>query len=255
MPWIMTEKSAIFHTVLSAYLSIIAGLIEAGLSLYSGHAEISMSLYGIALMAIVDITGSVLVLKMWQCGSISDERLISERRQEMYYSIVIGTLMVVLGFFLIVDRFLHESHVSFLKFLLFVWISLKNFTSKESPDDQSWIGTVVTIFGSICGLSLAAYKYAVGVALDSPVVIAGDRFFLISKCNWLWFLFHKDSVSSLCSGLTSLTALVVVLIDDRLWWSDSSAGFTAALYTLYSGCSTVLNARVDTCTTHMIWWL
>ena len=103
MAW-MTEKTAHTHAIISAYLSIIAGLVEAALSLTAGHAEISMSLYGIALMAIVDITGSVLVLRMWQNSGAPEDRLISQRLQEMQYSITIGVMMIVLGCFLIADR-------------------------------------------------------------------------------------------------------------------------------------------------------
>lgn len=100
----MSEQSAHKHAIISAYLSIIAGLVEAVLSLLAGHAEISMSLYGIALMAIVDITGSVLVLKMWQSDTKPEDRLKSDRIKEMEYSISIGVLMIILGTFLSIDR-------------------------------------------------------------------------------------------------------------------------------------------------------
>lgn len=106
----INESNATFHAILSAYLSIIAGIIEAVLAVLSGREEISMSLYGIALVAVVDVTGSLLVLKMWQCRSSSGERLLPERLMEMNYSIVIGVLMTVLGTFLIADRYLVLSH-------------------------------------------------------------------------------------------------------------------------------------------------
>lgn len=200
----VTEESARFHAVLSAYLSIAAGLVEASLSLMSGHAEVSMSLYGIALMAFVDATGSVLVLMMWQ-GSSGEERLVSERLREMRYSIAIGSLMMFLGVFLIAD-------------------SIKSLSEKESPSETNGnMGEIVAIFGSVCGIALAIYKYVVGKALDSPVIVA-------------------DSVSSLCSGLTSVAALLVIIIDDKYWWTDSTAGFTAALYTLYSGAETIMTS-------------
>jgi len=182
----------------------LAGIVEATLSLWYGHAEISMSLYGIALMAIVDITGSVLVLAMWQ-SSYNKERLISDRLREMNYSIAIGSMMIMLGIFLIVD-------------------STIKLTNRNIPEDSSFMGTLDAVFGFVCGISLFLYKYYVGKALDSPVVVA-------------------DSISSLCSGLTSFAALLVVILDQRLWWSDSTAGFTAALYTLYSGTDTIISSR------------
>lgn len=95
-----------FHAIFSAYLSILAGIVEAVLSSMAGHEEVSMSLYGIALMAFVDITGSVLVLSLWQCSRAvyGTERPKSERFKEMHYSIIIGYLMVALGIFLMADR-------------------------------------------------------------------------------------------------------------------------------------------------------
>ena len=153
-------------------------------------------------MAFVDITGSVLVLLMWQ--SANSERLVSDRIREMNYSIAIGSMMIFLGIFLIVD-------------------SIIKLTSKNTPSDSSLMGTVDGMFGFFCGISLFLYKYFVGKALDSPVVIA-------------------DSISSLCSGLTSFAALLVVILDETLWWIDSTAGFFAALYTLYSGAHTIISS-------------
>jgi len=153
-------------------------------------------------MAFVDITGSVLVLLMWQ--SANSERLVSDRIREMNYSIAIGSMMIFLGIFLIVD-------------------SIIKLSSKNTPTESSLMGTIDALFGFFCGISLFLYKYFVGKALDSPVVIA-------------------DSISSLCSGLTSFAALLVVILDETLWWIDSTAGFFAALYTLYSGAHTIISS-------------
>jgi len=71
----------------------------------AGHADISMSLYGIAIMAVVDITGSILVLIFWQGSSdIEGERGLPQKIREVQYSYIIGALMMLLGIFLIVDR-------------------------------------------------------------------------------------------------------------------------------------------------------
>lgn len=202
----MTEREAIFHTIVSAYLSMIAGAIEAVMSIISGHEEISMSMYGIALMAIVDFAGSILVLQLWQCRGNGEERLIEERINECNYSMTIGVLMMSLGMFLTTD-------------------SITKLSEREEPTgERSMLGISVSCFGAICGLGLAFYKYACGKALDSPVVIA-------------------DSMSSLCSGLTSLTAILVILVDNGVWWSDSTAGLATALYTLFSGASTTYASR------------
>eukprot|EP01035_Chromulina_nebulosa_P019997 gene19997-25969_t len=135
-----------------------AGIIEAILSTVAGHEDSSMSLYGIALMAFVDITGSVLVLKLWQFSKKrgpNGERLLSEKIKEMTYSIAIGYLMILLGIFLIMD-------------------SLNSFLAHDKPKEMSPMGVMISIFGATCGLGLAAYKYVVGKAVDSPVVVAGN---------------------------------------------------------------------------------
>jgi divalent metal cation (Fe/Co/Zn/Cd) transporter len=100
----VTVETAHFHAIVSAYLSIVAGLVEASLSILAGHAELSMSLYGIALMAFVDITGSLLVLYTWQFSEAKAERKLQDRIREMRMSRGIGIMMIILGLFLIADR-------------------------------------------------------------------------------------------------------------------------------------------------------
>lgn len=72
----------------------------------AGHEDISMSLYGIAIMAIVDITGSILVLIFFQGSSSSDtpDRDLPMKIREVQYTYIIGSLMMLLGIFLILDR-------------------------------------------------------------------------------------------------------------------------------------------------------
>lgn len=205
----MPVKDAGYHAVLSAYLSIMAGLTELMMSLWAGHSEKSMSIYGIGIMAFVDVAGSVLVLSLWQCGPLSSPggvRTIVDRRREMLFSAIIGTMMVFLGLFLIVDSMQRLVH--------------------KSTMDSSILGIVDSVVGTMCGFSLAGYKYVVGTALDSPVIIA-------------------DSMSSLCGGLISFLALMVVFVDDELWWSDATAGFTSATYTFYAGVSTLFAANAE----------
>jgi len=157
-------------------------------------------------MALLDFGGSVLVLLLWSNASVAEGRLISERLREMRYSLAIGSMMLFLGFFLVAD-------------------SLKTLLSRESAHD-SRMGIIASFFGFLSGTGLASYKYIVGKALDSPVVVA-------------------DAVSSMCTGLSSCLALLVVVVDDKLWWSDATAGFTSAFYTLYSGASTILGANAE----------
>jgi hypothetical protein len=62
----MSFFTARFHAIASAYLSIVAGIVEAVMSMMAGSEEDSLSLYGVALMAFVDIAGTFLVLSLWE---------------------------------------------------------------------------------------------------------------------------------------------------------------------------------------------
>lgn len=97
---------------------------------------------------------------------------------------------------------------------------------RETPTEGDVWGLVVTIFGCCGGLFLGYYKHIVGAILDSSVISA-------------------DAISSFCSGVTSAAALLVIFINSEFWWADSAAGFATALYTLYSGVSTIVSARVS----------
>lgn len=202
-------SNARFHAILSGYLSIVAGILETSFSLFDGYQEFSMSLFGIALMAFVDITGSVLVLIFWQCTNVTkltEHRQAGDRIREMNYSLIIGYLMVSLGVFLLVA-------------------SMRSLSLRDEPKDSN-LGLPIALFGASSGLGLATYKYYVGKALDSPVVIA-------------------DSVSSFCTGLVSCAALLVALVGHNVWWADSVTGFAAGLYTFYSGITTIYDSRME----------
>jgi|LauGreSBDMM110SN_4_FD.fasta_scaffold76579_2 vacuolar-type H+-ATPase subunit I/STV1 len=173
----INDTNARFHAVLSAYLSIVAGLCEFVMSSMAGSEEISMSLYGITLMATLDVTGSVLVLMRWQ-GSSEVQGLV-EYIKELKYSMIIGVLMVLLGLFLIVD-------------------SVMKFINEDKPTENDELGPIVAIFGFVASMILAIYKFVVGKVLDSAVVTA-------------------DAISSLCSGFASLAALIVVYIGITLY--------------------------------------
>lgn len=54
-----------------------------------------------------------------------------------------------------------------------------------------------------------------------------------------------DAISSFCTGLASLVSLIVTYVNDFMWWFDGTAGLLIAVYTLYSGVLTMINARVS----------
>ena len=78
------------------------------------------------------------------------------------------------------------------------------------------------------------------------LVVVFTIFILLISWTCLSYLF-TDATSSLCSGLTSLSALVVTFLDPYFWWADSGTGGLVALYTLYKGTSTMIHSMVKTC--------
>ena len=90
-----------------------------------------------------------------------------------------------------------------------------------------------------------------GEELDSSVIMAGKRPFYFIFYNpflilWLCLaLIDLDAVSTVCSGLTSVVALVVVYNSKFVWWLDGFAGIMVAFYTLYSGASTMTDSSVS----------
>lgn len=103
-----------FHAVLSAYMSLSVGIVEATITILAGRTDVSMSLYAVALMSILDAVGSILVLTLWQNrkeeSSFADkfekiEASESEEITDLWYSFTIGFSMLVMGLFLIIVRF------------------------------------------------------------------------------------------------------------------------------------------------------
>ena len=102
-----------FHAVFSAYLTIIIGIVLAALTILAGRTDVSMSLYAVALMSILDVSGGILVLTLWQNRREEStyidkfERIEASEIEEvtdLWYSFIIGLFMLTMGLFLILDR-------------------------------------------------------------------------------------------------------------------------------------------------------
>lgn len=107
------SRSWVFHAVLAAYLTIVAGTVEMILSMLAGKTDMSMSLYAVALMSILDVAGGCLILTIWQ-DRIDDpgyvdkleriEAAEAEKLTDLRYSFAIGMSMIIMGLFLMADR-------------------------------------------------------------------------------------------------------------------------------------------------------
>lgn len=195
-----------FHAILSAYLSILLGISSIVLSTIAGSDETSLSEYAIGLTGFVDLTGSFLILLLYQFqynsiknnGNNDDQTVLSHKIRESRYTVSIGVLMSLLGLY------------------LFVYAIIKLATRSEPSSEGSTDGSVVAVLGTIGGLIMFLYKYKLGKLWDSQIIIA-------------------DSYSSLASSLSSISGLIVILLNNKYWWFDSAIGVIVALATLYFG--------------------
>jgi divalent metal cation (Fe/Co/Zn/Cd) transporter len=160
MPGMDFVRSARFHAVLSAYLSIAAGVTIAILALVAADEESSMSLYGAAFMGLIDSTGSVLVLMVYHTCTVNHHT--ATDRLEAQYSIIIGGLMLVMGVYLLTD----SSYM--------LALQGESLAKRESNANNN-LGFTITIIGGASSLSLSVYKFVVADWLGSAVIFTGKR--------------------------------------------------------------------------------
>lgn len=195
--WLFFEpNSAVWHAIYSGYLSLFSGFVEFSLSVSTGHSENSMSLFGLAIMAIAEMTGSLLVIWRWQFATHYEMAEAHVIQFEIKCSILIGTLTWLLGLVLAV--------CSFAKVIM-------------RPEPAGTIyGILVGLFGGIASISLYAYKSIVGNQLNSIIILADAR------CSY-------------CVAVISLAALVALAADGVFNWADGVMGLVVAIYTMQQG--------------------
>ena len=189
------------HAIRSSYLSIVCAMISMFLSVRNGTIESSMSLFGVAIISLVDFTGSVLVLYRYKylqsrmhTHNYTQQQL---HRIEIFFSGVIGILMSLLGIVLILT--------SVIKLYLF------------NIPCHVRAGIFTGIVGFLTGYSLYVYKRHVALALNNSSVIYAD-----AKC-------------SLGLGLVSFAvtfALIMSNISELLWFLDGLLGIFVGIYVL-----------------------
>ena len=197
----LVNEIGLKHAISSSYLSIIFAVIAFFLSIRNGTMESSMSLFGVAIISLVDFTGSILVLYRYKYlqNRLSSHKYSPKQLQriEIFFSGVIGSLMSLLGFVLILTSL----------------IKLYSFSHPSRVRDGIFTG----ILGFLSGYFLYVYKRHVALALDNSTVIYAD-----AKC-------------SLGVGLVSLAvtiALIMTNISDLLWFLDGLLGAFVGIYVL-----------------------
>ena len=195
------SRSWVFHAVLAAYLTIVVGIVETTLSFLAGRTDISMSLYAVALTSITDVAGGFLILTIWQ-NRVDDPNYIdklerieaaeAEKFTDFWYSLAIGVSMIVMGLFLMADRFeydftkisrffcqsLHSKNLFIIDLTSNVSIRSLLEDSVTSSRDKD-IGLVATSIGVSCSFILAMYKYEIGNQLQSLTISAGSFPYLL----------------------------------------------------------------------------
>jgi Cation efflux family len=195
------------YAVAISYVSLGASVAE--LALFLTAYDLSLSLYGVALMAITDISGDLLILTQWQGraeeSSFTSSKELREARtaqqlMEVWASFTVGIFLFICALFLLAD-------------------SIKSVVvaSRQSlGTDEMGLGMAASVLGVICGSLLSAYKFKIARELESSTVLA-------------------NAISSQCSAMTGAAAIVSALLDS--FWSslDSVLGAAVASYTLHQG--------------------
>jgi divalent metal cation (Fe/Co/Zn/Cd) transporter len=259
-----------FHCIFSAYVSIAIGITITVLSFSSAWSEHRMSMYAMALLALIDTVGSVLVVYFYsqqpatsehalksssysysyhRMGDglldVSNDEVASEavpHLQEQQFTLAIGVLMVVMSALLVVH-------------------SAKSLLDGSVASENTWKSLMISVGGVLGGIGLALYKYFVAKAAHSSIVMAGTviiaqtRVYLFhSLCVSLTHIhmltnccrgYRIDAISSFSTGLASVVSVFVLFLPDSMWWFDGSAGLVIALYTLSSGAVTIYNSNVN----------
>lgn len=180
------------HAVYSAYLSILAALIEFVIAFKAGEDDDSSAVFGIAAMAIIEGGGSALVVWRWQFASPQAKKHDLDRIEAM------GSLFIGMGMLVSVAMLLTSS--------------FDGLVLHQTPDGETE-AFEVSCFTALVGLFLFYYKNHVGKVLKSMVVIA-------------------DAKSSLCSGLVALAVIVSEGLQEWIWCADDVMGILLSLYIL-----------------------
>mmetsp|Transcript_2192 Transcript_2192/g.3005 ORF Transcript_2192/g.3005 Transcript_2192/m.3005 type:complete len:310 (-) Transcript_2192:383-1312(-) len=181
------------HALYSAYLSILAGMLEVYLSVLAGQDDGSESVFGVAAMALIDTSGSALVVWRWQFAS-PDLKPTDLAKIEARCSIFIGFGMLVSVAMLLTSSF-------------------DSLVLHETPDGETEVFEV-SIYTAAMSIFLFIYKQHVGHVLNSMVVLS-------------------DARSSLCAGLVALAVILSEGLQQLIWFADDVMGIMLSFYILY----------------------
>mmetsp|Transcript_33255 Transcript_33255/g.43839 ORF Transcript_33255/g.43839 Transcript_33255/m.43839 type:complete len:287 (+) Transcript_33255:103-963(+) len=187
------RETAQKHAIYSAYVSIIAGLGELYLSVAAGEDDDSNSVFGVASMAFIETTGSILVVWRWQCASHS---LTSSQLDKIEAR---SSLAIGFGMLFTVAMLLTSSFDSLIL--------------HETPDGEKE-SFIVSCYTAAASLFLFLYKYYVGTKLKSMVVLS-------------------DARSSLCAGLVAFAVILSEYLQRWMWSADDVMGIVLSFYILY----------------------
>uniref|UniRef100_A0A7S2UWE3 Cation efflux protein transmembrane domain-containing protein n=1 Tax=Fibrocapsa japonica TaxID=94617 RepID=A0A7S2UWE3_9STRA len=187
------HSSAKRNAIISAYLSIVAGLLEFVFSYMAGESEDSVSIMGIASMAIIEAAGSALVAWRWQFWD-KQELQKTLPFKEAVCSMSIALMMIP-------------------SIVLLLYNSLDSLFNHETPDGEAQ-SLEVSLFSSVASLLLYGYKMHVGLILKSPVVIA-------------------DAKSSLCVGLVAMVVILTDILQQLVWFADDAMGLVLSFFITY----------------------
>ena len=201
----ITDKYRISIGYLEGFISTILNILLFGLKYWVGIQTFSVAIVADAWHTLSDSLTSVIVIIGFKISSkpADKEHPFGHGRAELISSVIIGTLLVIVGF-----NFLVES--------------IHRFINYQSANYQN-LAVIMFIISTIIKEGLAQFSIRAGKKINSYSLIAD---------GW-----HHRS-----DAIVSFLILIGIFLGEYFWWVDSIMGIVVSLLIFYTAYNISKNA-------------
>lgn len=201
----ITDKYRISIGYLEGLVSIILNIILFGLKYWVGIQTFSVAIIADAWHTLSDSLTSLIVIIGFKISSkpADKEHPFGHGRAELISSVIIGTLLAIVGF-----NFLVES--------------IHRFLNNQFADYQN-IAVIMFIISTVIKECLAQFSIRAGKKINSYSLIAD---------GW-----HHRS-----DAIVSFLILIGIFLGEYFWWVDSIMGIVVSLLIFYTAYNILKNA-------------
>ncbi len=201
----ITDKYRISIGYLEGFISTILNILLFGLKYWVGIQTFSVAIVADAWHTLSDSLTSVIVIIGFKVSSkpADKEHPFGHGRAELISSVIIGTLLVIVGF-----NFLVES--------------IHRFINYQSANYQN-LAVIMFIISTIIKEGLAQFSIRAGKKINSYSLIAD---------GW-----HHRS-----DAIVSFLILIGIFLGEYFWWVDSIMGIVVSLLIFYTAYNISKNA-------------